>query len=219
MAKKTILLILGLTLISLASCERSPARKKLVSKPGKVGSSVEKQLEAEKQRLETVEPSQTQAEGGEEGARSKLQVAEEQVQEVSPELAKEATEHQSASITMEEVQGDIDKALATARSFIQKREQEYHSQIDAKLNDFNKRIQELLPKAEQISNQAKQQVSTELAQLNDKIVETEQQLETLGKHNDDALSKLSQNLDLMLKQLDQNLNLEPEQDSPLEEEG
>ena len=109
------------------------------------------------------------------------------------------------TITVADVKKKTAAAVSTAKAFTKQIEKSYQEKIDQKVLAFNKELDRLRTKANELSKQAKANIPMEIKALGSKMEGTARQLEDFDKENQKVIDNLSKDFDQMIAKLNSEI--------------
>lgn len=112
-------------------------------------------------------------------------------------------ESKESKVTSEDVKKETKEAYATAVEYSKQQRDEFQRKMQAKLDEYRKRIYELQIEAEEMSAQVKANMNRRLEDLEAKREAAEEKLEQLKSSSAKAWAEIKEGLDKAVKDLDQ----------------
>jgi F0F1-type ATP synthase membrane subunit b/b' len=114
---------------------------------------------------------------------------------------KEQTQSKSATVSKEDVKKEAMEAYDATKAYTQEQMQAFREQTETKLAEYNKEIDQLQAKAEQMGADAKAKTEQQLTALRQKQDEVSEKLKGLGSSSGSAWEQLKSGIEAAMEDL------------------
>lgn len=122
-----------------------------------------------------------------------------------PAAVEEASEEtgQKGEVTAEDVKREAEEALETATTYTAQQRQAYQAKMEAKLEEFGRRIDELKAEAEAKKPEVEARLQEEIKQLEQKREAAREKLDELRSASEKAWKDLKSELDVIMDDVEE----------------
>ena len=105
-------------------------------------------------------------------------------------------------VTMEGVKKETGEATQTAEAYTRQQMDEYRQRVQAKLEDFDKKLDEMRAKTEKMKKEARAEMEQQMTELRKKREEAAKELEKMQSESGKAWEDIKTGLDSALDEMD-----------------
>lgn len=114
------------------------------------------------------------------------------------------TPEKTTEVTREDVKQESTEALRTTQAFVVQRKEEYEKRIEAELDEFGSRIEQLKAKAQDAETEAKKEVNNAIEELRRKEKAIRNNLEQLKDQGAETWKEMKASIDGALEDLERS---------------
>ena len=114
---------------------------------------------------------------------------------------KEQPESKPAAVSKEDVKKEAKEAYGATKAYTQEHMQAFRTQMEAKLNEYGERIDQLQAKAEKLGEDGKAKAGQQLTTLRQKRDEVSAKLKELSSSSGNAWERLKSGIDAAMEDL------------------